>query len=53
MKIVPEGEARGALEKDYAAMLGDAIMVGDALPFDRLMDTCTRLEAELNKGAIQ
>lgn len=33
LKIVPEGEARAALEQDYAAMLSDEVMVGDAMSF--------------------
>lgn len=49
LKIVPEGEARGALAKDYAAMLADELMVGDAMPFDALMDACAEVEVQLNK----
>ncbi|AOB37739.1 nucleotidyl transferase AbiEii/AbiGii toxin family protein [Bordetella parapertussis] len=49
LKIVPEGEARAALAKDYAAMLADELMVGDAMSFDALMAACAALEAELNK----
>ena len=37
LKIVPEGEALEALAADYANMLEDAVMVGEALPFDQLM----------------
>jgi hypothetical protein len=51
LKIVPAGEARTALAKDYAAMLADEVMVGDALPFDALLETCAALEAELNSAA--
>jgi len=49
LKIVPEGDARAALAKDYAAMLADELMVGDAMSFDALMDACAALETELNK----
>lgn len=49
LRIVPEGDARAALAKDYAAMLADELMVGDTMSFDALMDACAALEAELNK----
>lgn len=51
LSIVPQGEARAALEKDYAAMLADEIMVGNALPFDDLMSACADLEVKVNKTA--
>lgn len=47
--IVPSGAARDALAADYAAMLTDEILVGDALPFDQLMDACREVEARANK----
>jgi hypothetical protein len=53
LKIVPDGEAKAALAKDYAAMLADEVMVGNALPFDDLMNVCARLEAEANKAVAQ
>jgi len=52
LKIVPEGEAREALALDYANMLADAIMVGDALPFDQLMQACVDVETQVNKAAV-
>ena len=51
LKIVPEGEARQALGVDYAHMLADAVMVGDALPFDQLMWVCCDIEAQVNQSA--
>jgi hypothetical protein len=51
LKIVPEGEAREALALDYANMLADAVLVGDALPFDQLMRVCSDLETKINKAA--
>jgi hypothetical protein len=50
LKIVPEGEARVALAKDYAAMLEDEVMVGDALPFDELLKACAGLETQANSN---
>jgi len=52
LKIVPEGEAKAALAKDYAAMLADEVMVGDALAFDELLSACAELEAKVNQAAI-
>ncbi|ELK0936228.1 nucleotidyl transferase AbiEii/AbiGii toxin family protein [Pseudomonas aeruginosa] len=37
LQIVPTGEAKTALEKDYTAMLEDEVMVGNAVPFDELL----------------
>ena len=51
LKIVPDGEARTALASDYASMLADAVMVGDALPFDQLMKACGELQDRVNKVA--
>lgn len=53
LQIVPEGEARAARAKDYAAMLADEVMVGNAAPFDELMEACADLEAKANRAAIQ
>jgi len=52
LKIVPEGEAKAALAKDYAAMLADDVMIGSALPFDELLKTCADLEAEVNNYVV-
>lgn len=51
LKIVPDGEAKTALAKDYAAMLADEMMMGDALSFDKLLAACADLEAKANKAA--
>lgn len=48
LRIVPEGEALEALAADYANMLADAVMVGEALPFDQLMQACGVVEARAN-----
>jgi hypothetical protein len=53
LQIVPEGAARAALEEDYAAMLADSVMIGNALPFDALLQACTNLEERTNAAAIQ
>ena len=51
LQLVPEGAARDALAADYAAMLADEVMVGDALPFDQLMQACVELAARTNAAA--
>jgi len=47
LNIVPDGQAKEALAKDYATMLADDVMVGDALSFDELLQTCADLESKL------
>ncbi len=51
LQIVPEAAAREALAADYANMLADQIMVGNALPFDELMQACTNVAARANATA--
>lgn len=51
LRIAPEGRAREALAEDYAAMLADEVMAGDALPFEQLMQVCAELAAQVNKAA--
>lgn len=52
LKIVPDGDAKVALAKDYEAMLADEVMVGEALPFDALLEACTTIEKKINKSTI-
>ncbi len=51
LKIVPEGDARVALLDDYAKMVADEVMVGDALAFDDLMQACALIETRANAAA--
>lgn len=51
LQIVPEGAARESLASDYASMLEDEVMVGNALPFDQLMQTCAEVAARANAAA--
>lgn len=48
LQIVPEGVARKSLANDYAKMLEDEVMVGNALPFDELMKACAEIAARAN-----
>ena len=48
LQIVPDGAAREALAMDYAKMIEDQVMVGDALPFDELMKICAGVAQQAN-----
>jgi len=48
LQVVPEGAARRALSLDYASMLEDQVLVGDALPFEDLMAACAEVAARAN-----
>ena len=52
LNIVPAGAARTALAEDYANMLADQIMLGEALSFERLMQACGEVETRANKAAV-
>ncbi|HRP97483.1 MAG TPA: nucleotidyl transferase AbiEii/AbiGii toxin family protein [Rhodocyclaceae bacterium] len=49
--IVPEGAARDALQEDYAAMIGDGMMLGESLAFDQLMQVCSNIQERVNQAA--
>jgi hypothetical protein len=49
--IVPDGDARKALEEDYNAMRGEGVLLEVAPPFDDLMAICSKLQDDANKGA--
>jgi len=51
LNIVPAGQAKDALSRDYAAMLADDVLVGDALSFDDLLQACADLEVKMNNAA--
>lgn len=51
LQIVPEGAAREALAYDYAKMLEDQVMIGDAFPFDELMHVCAEVAKRANAAA--
>lgn len=52
LKIVPEGNALAALAEDYANMLADQVMLGDALTFEQLMQACREIEIQANRAAF-
>lgn len=51
LQLVPEGAAHEALAADYASMLEDQVMVGDALPFQDLMAACEEVASRANAAA--
>jgi len=51
LRVVPEGTAREALAADYESMIEDQVMVGDALPFEDLMQACAEVETRANATA--
>ncbi|WP_342663048.1 nucleotidyl transferase AbiEii/AbiGii toxin family protein [Salipiger mucosus] len=44
LTLVPEGDARYALAKDYDAMVGDGLLMDAPEPFEELMRTCADLQ---------
>ena len=46
LRIVPQAELRREIERDYAAMQG--MVLGDAPPFDWIMERLAAIEAEVN-----
>jgi hypothetical protein len=52
LRIVPDGEAKAALARDYDAMLADEVMVGAALPFDALLQACSAIEKTINMSTV-
>ena len=48
LRLVPDGFARNALERDYERMISDGMLLDDAEPFDLLMERCADLEARAN-----
>jgi hypothetical protein len=53
LQIVPEGAAREALAADYASMLADQLMVGNALRFDELMQACAEVATRANTAGVR
>ncbi|NKK01211.1 nucleotidyl transferase AbiEii/AbiGii toxin family protein [Rhizobium leguminosarum bv. viciae] len=46
--LVPEHDARAALADDYAHMVTDGLLLGNAEPFDELMEKCADLAKRAN-----
>ena len=48
LRLVPDGFARNALERDYDRMISGGMLLDDAEPFDRLIERCADIEARAN-----
>ena len=48
MQLVPTGESRTALERDYAAMLEDGLLALHQPDFEQIMETCREIEGRVN-----
>jgi hypothetical protein len=48
LKLVPEGEARAALNEDYIRMIEDGLLMDEPENFDALMERCADLEYRAN-----
>lgn len=46
--LAPEGAAREALGEDYAQMVADGLILGEAPTFDALMDRCAAIAEKAN-----
>jgi hypothetical protein len=51
LRLVPEGEARTALQKDYQAMIEGGLFEVAAPSFDELMERCNAIQALANAQA--
>ncbi len=49
LQLVPNDKALASLSLDYASMLDDGLLLGDAEPFEALLEQCRDLEARANK----
>ena len=52
MRLVPTGDSRTALERDYLAMLDDGLLSLHQPDFAQLMDSCREIEARVNMAAV-
>jgi hypothetical protein len=50
MRLVPAGDSRTSLERDYAAMLDDGLLALHQPDFIDLMEVCRTIEARINAG---
>jgi hypothetical protein len=53
LRLVPAGDGLKALEKDYARMVDDGLLLEDAEPFDTLMARCADIATRANNAAAQ
>jgi len=51
LQLAPTGEARTALATDYARMVEDGLLLGDAEPFEALIERCADIAERANRAA--
>lgn len=51
LKLVPEGETRAVLERDYQHMVEDGLLLDEPETFGALMQRCADIESRANKPA--
>lgn len=49
LRLAPAGKALTSLSLDYDGMLSDGLLLGDAEPFEELLERCRDLETRANK----
>lgn len=49
--LAPQGAAHEALAEDYASMIADGLIHGEALSFEQLMDRCVNIAHRANAAA--
>lgn len=50
LQLVPDGGAYDALERDYATMVSDGMLLEDAEPFDDLIGRCADIQRRANQA---
>jgi hypothetical protein len=51
LRLIPEGPSLEALEKDYAAMLEDALLAFEQPSFEAVLESCTEIQDRVNRLA--
>lgn len=50
LQLVPEGQAREELERDYGKMVEDGVLLDEAEPFAAIIEQCHAIQARANEG---
>jgi hypothetical protein len=51
LQLVPVGDGAKALAEDYVRMVDDGPLLGEAAPFETLMQRCADIAARANRAA--
>ena len=52
VQIIPNREARKVLEIGYMQMIKSQMIHGDSKPFGEVMESCARIETEINRKSM-